>query len=112
VEQERFTARLIDFRGRFPVLFDNMGWWADRVQWFGVEGSPDTGAESRSIAWSVGGLYVMANMWWEPLTFAVQAPGVWSRAIDTSVDVGFVEGLAGHHVEVAPRSIVVLVSHT
>jgi hypothetical protein len=29
-------------------------------------------------------LYVMANMWWEPLDFRVQAPGEWERIVDTA----------------------------
>jgi isoamylase len=40
--------------------------------WFGCSGSDvDASWESRSLAWSTDDLFVMANMWWEPLTFAL-----------------------------------------
>ena len=54
---------------------------------FGANGDPDVGFESRSIAWAVDGLYVMANMWWEPVDFTVQVPGDWRVIIDTTSDV-------------------------
>jgi hypothetical protein len=51
----------------------------------------------------------MANMWWEPLHFEVQAPGPWRRVIDTTDPAGFVvdRELEGA-VTLGPRSIVVL----
>jgi hypothetical protein len=52
----------------------------------------------------------MANMWWEPLEFNVQAAGPWHMAIDTTTEDGFVdryETLTGS-VTVGPRAIVVL----
>jgi hypothetical protein len=51
------------------------------------------------MAWSTDDLYVMANMWWEPLTFEVQQPGDWSEVLRTA---------EGNDLTVAPRSIVVL----
>ena len=51
----------------------------------GPSGPPDTGDSSRSLAWHVGDLYVIANAYWEPLTFAIQAPGPWVRIVDTSL---------------------------
>ena len=84
--------------------------WGSDGEWFGADGPPDVASHSRSLAWHVDGLYVMANMWWEPLEFQVQAPGPWQVAVDTSRPVGFLEdgGPAGASVEVAARSIVVL----
>ncbi|MFK8023175.1 MAG: alpha-amylase family glycosyl hydrolase [Ilumatobacter sp.] len=108
IDLETFVGRLIAFRARHSILTDHE-WWADRVEWFGVGGSPDVGGHSRSLAWHLPGLYVMANMWWEPLEFEVQAPGDWKRAIDTTVESGFVEPTSvGDAVRVGPRSIVVL----
>ena len=88
-------------------------WWGDRVEWFGVSGPPDTSGTSRTLAWHLPGLYVMANMWWEPLDFEIQVPGDWCRSIDTAEPTGFVErsepAIAGPTVRVQGRSIVVLV---
>ena len=112
-DHERFVARLLEFRVAHPVLSEP-DWWGDRVRWFGVTGAPDTGGDSRSLAWHVEGMYVLANMWWEPLEFQVQVPGAWVRLIDTSTPAGFVDADraslgADPTVHVAPRSIVVLV---
>ncbi len=109
-DHEAFVARLIGFRSEHPVLSDPAAWWGTRVEWFGIDGSPDTSHDSRSLAWHLPGLYVIANMWWEPLTFAVQAPGRWVRHIDTAEPDGFVErGAVASHVHVAARSFVVMV---
>jgi glycogen operon protein len=108
VDLEGFVGDLIVFRAEHRVL-TQPEWWGDAVEWFGTQGAPDLGGHSRSIAWHLPGLYVMANMWWEPLDFEVQAPGQWKRTIDTSIESGFVEpSLAASSVRVAPRSIVVL----
>ena len=40
---------------------------------------PTPSYESRSLAFHLPGLYVMANMWWEPLDFHVQAPARGAR---------------------------------
>lgn len=110
LDLERFVHGLTDFRAAHPVLVQ-ADWWGHDVEWFGVSAGPDFGDDSRSIAWHLPGLYVMANMWWEPLDFGVQAPGAWSRMIDTSEESGFVEPTrAGPIVTVGPRSIVVLVA--
>ncbi|MEP1125998.1 MAG: alpha-amylase family glycosyl hydrolase [Ilumatobacter sp.] len=108
LDLERFVQRLTDFRAAHPVL-TQVDWWGSDVEWFGVSGAPDCGDHSRSLAWHLDGLYVMVNMWWEPLDFAVQAPGPWRRMIDTADESGFAEpSPAGSPVVVAPRSIVVL----
>jgi glycogen operon protein len=73
----------------------------------GAAGAPDTTAESRSVAWCFGGeLYVMANMWWSSVDFAVQEPGAWRIVVSTApqVDVASVSA----PVRVPPRAIVVL----
>ncbi|MFT6390969.1 MAG: glycogen operon protein [Ilumatobacter sp.] len=105
---EDFVRNLIAFRSHHGLLTQG-SWWGDDLEWFGVSGGPDCGEHSRSLAWHLPGLYVMANMWWEPLDFEVQAPGEWARVIDTTSESGFVEPTpVGSTVEVGPRSIVVL----
>ena len=68
---------------------------------YGARSAPDTSLESRSLAWSAGGLYIAANAWWEPVTFEFQEAGPWALVLSTS----------GPSIEpatiVAPRSIVV-----
>ena len=84
-------------------------WWGSDVTFFGAAGEPDIAEHSRSIAWHLPGLYVMANMWWEPLDFDVQVAGEWRRIVDTTDEQGVVDGHAvGASVEVGPRSVVVL----
>ncbi len=77
----------------------------DEVHVYGVEGGPDYGYESRSLAWHSGEVYVMANAWWEPLEFTVAVPGAWRLELATSPDTDHrVDGT----VVVAPRSMAVL----
>ena len=64
---------------------------------YGAESAPDTSPESRSLAWSAGGLYVMANAYWEPVRFEFQEPGPWVVAVSS----------ADASTTVAPRSTVV-----
>jgi isoamylase len=106
---EAFVTRLVAFRAQHSMLTQD-DWWGRNVEWFGVSGGPDLAPHSRSLAWHLPGLYVMANMWWEPLDFAVQAPGPWWRAIDTADESGFGEDstVVEGAVRVGPRSIVVL----
>jgi hypothetical protein len=97
-------------RAAHPVLWDPER-WGSRLTTFGANGGPDVGHESRSIAWAVDGLYVMANMWWEPVEFTVQVQGDWRVLIDTTSDVVNDPESApasGPVVTVGPRSIVVL----
>lgn len=114
VEHEGFVRRLLEFRAAHPML-SAATWWGNEVEWFGATGPPDTGGDSRSLAWHVGGMYVLANMWWEPLDFEVQVPGSWCRLLDTGVATGFIDTDgppidAGSTVHVGGRSIVVLVA--
>ncbi len=103
---ELFVGRLIELRSGHPVLWDPAQWGA-MMTVHGADGGPDLSFESRSIAWSVDGLYMMANMWWEPVDFEVQVPGSWRYVVDTA-DAQRVGSLAGDTVTVGPRSIVVL----
>ena len=105
---ERFVQRLIALRAAHPVLWDPAR-WDDQLMVHGSSGGPDLSFESRSIAWSVDGLYVMANMWWEPVEFAIQQPGEWWVVVDTTDPWSPAVGARAHEtVTVGPRSIVVL----
>jgi isoamylase len=105
---ERFVRRLNELRAAHPILADPAS-WDDLVTVHGATGAPDVSFESRSIAWSVDGLYVMANMWWEPVDFEVQASGDWWVVVDTNDPwAPPVGSRAGETVTVGPRSIVVL----
>jgi glycogen operon protein len=110
---ERFVGRLLALRHRHPQLA-RPEWWGDSVRWFGTTGPADTSDGSRSLAWQVGDIYVIANAYWEPLTFAVQVPGRWIRVVDTArpAPADIVEPADGHAVagacEVAARSVVIL----
>jgi glycogen operon protein len=103
---EHFTARLLALRSRHPVLWDERR-EVDVMRVHGANGDPDVSFESRSIAWSVDGLYVMANMWWEPVEFTVREPGSWTISIDTA-DPTAAPVPVGERVVVGPRSVVVL----
>jgi isoamylase len=108
LDHEEFVRRLLAFRDARPILSDP-DWWGEQIEWFGAAGAPDRSQQSRSLAWHLPGLYVMANMWWEALEFEVRAPGPWSLAIDTAAASGFVEPVrVGPRVIVGPRSIIVL----
>jgi isoamylase len=73
-------------------------------RFYGTRSEPDTGPESRSLAWSAGGLYVMANAWWGPLEFQLQEDGPWSPVLATSASL--VEPRdAAMATTVPPRSI-------
>ncbi|MEO8265785.1 MAG: alpha-amylase family glycosyl hydrolase [Ilumatobacteraceae bacterium] len=72
-------------------------------RFYGTTSAPDTSPESRSLAWSAAGLYVMANAWWEPARFELQAPGPWTVALSTAT-IPTTEATA---LTVAPRSMVV-----
>jgi glycogen operon protein len=70
-----------------------------------VQADPDIGWESRSLAWSAGGLYVMANAWWQPLQFEVREAGPWEVLLSTSPASS---ALSGSSITAAPRSMIVL----
>lgn len=107
-DHERFVRHVIEVRAGHPVLWDPER-WGSQLAVFGAGGAPDLGHESRSIAWAVDGLYVMANMWWEPVEFTLQVPGEWRVAIDTTLESGRGDkSTVADSVSVGPRSIVVL----
>lgn len=108
-DHEAFVRRLLAFRAEHPVLTQPEPWGSD-VEWYGTDGPPDLAPHSRSIAWHVDGLYVVANMWWQPVEYQVLAPGRWTTVIDTGRPTAFVEPPepVSTSVEVAARSIVVL----
>ena len=81
---ERFCAELVALRHRHPVLAQP-DWWGDDVRFFGAGGGLDDSSGSRSLAWSVGDLYVIANAWWEPLRWSILAGRPWRRVVDTSL---------------------------
>ena len=81
----------------------------------GVDVAPDLGYTSHSIAWQRADLYVIANAWWEPLTFPVHAEGDWAIALATAGatleathEKGDAGSESGFSVDVPPRSTVVL----
>jgi glycogen operon protein len=113
-ELERFCAELVALRHRHPVLAQPQ-WWGDDVRFFGAGGPLDDAFESRSLAWAVGDLFVIANAWWEPLRFAVSVPGPWQRVVDTSlpspddiVPAGVPLPPTATAYDVAPRAVVIL----
>ncbi len=95
-----FVQRLVSLR----QLLDH-----DHVHCYGVQGGPDYQYESRSLAWHIGAVYVMANSWWEPLAFTVQAEGSWR--IELATASGSRRNDDGT-IRVAPRSMVVLIDET
>ena len=75
------------------------------ISMHGVGPEPDLSSSSHSLAWSWGDLYVIANAWWEPLDFVVQASGRFEVALASSrVPSVIVDGF----VTVPARSTVVL----
>jgi isoamylase len=109
---ERFCGELLALRHRHPAL-SQPDWWGDAVSFFGAHGPLDDSFESRSLAWAVDGLYVIANAWWEPLRWTILPAGPWRRVVDTSlpspddiVPAGI--PVSGPAYDVAPRSVVVL----
>ena len=111
---ERFVGGLLALRHRHPVARPAGRGGATQVQWFGTSGAADTGGASRSLAWCVGDLYVIANAYWESLTFTIQADGPWVRVVDTALASpdDIVEPAdaptVGSTYDVAARSVVIL----
>lgn len=89
-----FVRALTELRRRHPLA---------QFRFHGTGPQPDLGWNSHSLAWCSGDLYVMANAWWEPLTFEVQQPGEWRLALATAPPEP-----DGDQWKVAPRSVVVL----
>ncbi len=109
---ERFCGELLALRHRHLEL-SQPAWWGDAVSFFGSQGPLDMSFESRSLAWCVDGLYVIANAWWEPLRWTILPVGPWRRVVDTSLPAPADIDLAGVPFadlayDVAPRSVVIL----
>jgi len=117
----RFFQQMIAFRRRHPSIARGR-FWREDVSWHGVGREPDLGWESHSLAYHLRGraagdtdLYVMINAWWENLVFEIQAPGPWTRAVDTALaspddiaEPGKEAPVAGDRYRVQARSVVVL----
>ncbi|MEY2581404.1 MAG: isoamylase [Ilumatobacteraceae bacterium] len=71
-------------------------------RFYGAESTPDTGQDSRSLAWTSGGLYVMSNASWDAVPFAFQEDGPWVVAVATAAPEISLNGAT-----LAPRSMVV-----
>jgi isoamylase len=88
-ELHDFVRQLVVLRRRYPP---------SHFRFYGVGSEVDTSFESRSLAWSAGGLYVMVNALWEPLTFEFQEAGPWVEVVSTATPDG---------TTLAARSVVV-----
>ena len=122
-ELVRFTSRLIAFRLRHPSVTQPRT-WTDAVSWYGVGAQPDTGPNSRSLAFALHGasvddcdMYVMINAYWAPLEFEIQEHrrGGWRKVIDTAnpspadiYDDHDAPAVESTNISVGPRSIIVL----
>ncbi|MGH7388237.1 MAG: glycogen debranching protein [Candidatus Rokuibacteriota bacterium] len=120
----RFARLMIAFRKAHPSLCRSR-FWRHEVHWYGVGSSVDLSHGSRSCAYHLSGasqgdddLYVIVNMYWEPLEFAVQEgrPSEWQRAVDTGQESpddvrepGRGVPLSSLRYTAGPRSVVVLV---
>lgn len=87
----RFFKMLIQCRKSHPSICRGT-FWANDIQWFGVNGQTDISYYSRTLAYFLNGsalddddFYVMVNCYWQPLDFKVQvgAAGNWKCIIDT-----------------------------
>jgi isoamylase len=120
VEMLRFARMLIAFRNNHPAICRSRFWRTD-VSWYGPAGRPDLSTVSHTIAYVIHGasvqdkdIYVMANMYWQDVSFTMQEPGPWNRVIDTGRvspdDIGAPVPMLGPTVLVNARSVVVAVS--
>jgi isoamylase len=89
----RFFRLMIAFRKAHPSIGRGR-YWREDVQWYGPAAGVDFSAESRSIAYFLGGsglkdndLYVMINAHWKDLPFTIQVGRAdeWRRVADTSL---------------------------
>ena len=103
----RFARMLLGLRARHPELSNNES----------VVRFTEPAAEGRALAWQVGDLLVVANVWWAPIDADVREVadrGPWRRVVDTSlpppddiVDAGAGPVIAGGY-HVAARTTVIL----
>ena len=89
----RFFKQMIAFRKAHPSI-SRSRFWREDVRWYGVDGPPDLGDHSHSLAYCLSGasrndddLYVMINAYWEDLLFTIQdgRASAWRRVVDTSL---------------------------
>jgi len=89
----RFFKLMIAFRKSHPSIGRPV-FWREDVTWFGPEGLPETGSESRCLAYLLQGasfndndLYVMINSHWEDHNFTIPAGQdyEWHRVVDTAL---------------------------
>ena len=79
-----------------------------RFAFHGVGPMLDESYESRSLAWTSSGLYVMVNAWWEPLEFGIHEPGDWRVVLASAPPLATGLDDVVPTVTLAPRSTVVL----
>jgi len=109
------TPRRLDGRGRQDAFTEAVTYHGTRV------GDPDWGFHSHSLAVQFhgeagdGDVYVIANAYWEPLTFALPPDVPWKRVVDTSrpapqdiVPEREAEILTEPSCVAGPRSVIVL----
>ncbi|MBI4443326.1 MAG: glycogen-debranching protein [Acidobacteria bacterium] len=120
----RFFQSMIAFRKSHPSLGRSV-FWRDDVKWYGIGPELDSSYDSRSLAYCLHGssesdddLYVMINVYWQPISFTVQEgrPEEWKRVVDTYlegpddfVDPAAAPPLSSLIYTVQPRAVVVLV---
>ncbi len=110
------TPRRVNGKGRQDVFTEAVTYHGTRL------GDPDWGYNSHSLAIQFhgesgdGDVYVIANAFWEPLTFALPPDVPWKRVVDTGrespldiVPEGEAELVAEHSCVAGPRSVIVLV---
>jgi glycogen operon protein len=88
-ELHDYVRRLLRLRRLHPPA---------NFRFYGVDSVPDTSFESRALAWSAGGVYVMVNAGWEPAAFQFQEEGPWIEALSSANP---------QVTTLAPRSVVV-----
>jgi isoamylase len=96
----RFVKLLIAFRKSHPSI-GRSTFWRDHIKWHGTGKDINWDAPSHSFSYILSGaeirkpdgagdndLYVMVNLFWEPLDFTIQEGQAsdWRLAFDTSVD--------------------------
>ena len=86
----RFVSALIAFRNAHPSICRSR-FWREDITWYGPNGPVDFTFNSHTLAYCLHGasqgdqdLYVMINMWRDPVVFNIQEMGDWRAVIDTS----------------------------
>ena len=83
---------MIAFRKSHPSI-GRSRFWREDICWYGVNGPPDTGADSHGFAYCLRGhsvndddLYVMINSWWHTLDFVIQdqTAAPWRLVLNTA----------------------------